>query len=87
MYKVKSQILQTPVADDNILLLEPEQGYYFELNEISVLIFQGIQAQLNKSKIIENITKNYDVSHKEAEKDVVDLIEKLLIHSIIEIDD
>lgn len=87
MYKIKPQILQTPVADGNILLLEPEQGHYFELNEISVLIFQGIQSQLSQSEIIENIIMSYDVDIKSAEKDMMELIEKLLNNKIIELVD
>jgi hypothetical protein len=84
MYKVKTQILQTPVTGGNILLLEPEQGQYFELNEVSVLIFQGIQSQHNESEIINNIVANYNISKDDAEKDVTELIQLLQKNNIIE---
>ncbi len=86
MYQVNQKILQTPASDNHILLLEPETGLYFELNETSVVIFQSIADGLLRADIIEKITENFMVNHLEAEKDVDELINELLKHNIIKCD-
>ena len=51
MYKINPKILRTPTVNGNILLLEPEEGLYFELNETSVIIYQSIVDGLTKVDI------------------------------------
>lgn len=85
MYKINPKILRTPTADGNILLLEPEEGLYFELNETSVVIYQSIVDGLSQSDIVQRIVDNYHIDKSEAEDDVASLIDQLLDNNIIRI--
>jgi hypothetical protein len=85
MYKINPKILRTPTVNGNILLLEPEEGLYFELNETSVIIYQSIVDGLTKVDIVQRIVDNYQIESVEAEKDVSALIEQLLDNNIIRI--
>jgi hypothetical protein len=83
MYTINPKILQTPISNGKILLLEPQQGLYFELNEVSVIIFQAIQNGINTSDTINNITQLFDVSKQQAESDMMILIEQLKDKNIV----
>ena len=83
MYKINPKILQTPISDGKILLLEPQQGLYFELNEVSVIIYQGILDGSNKNDTLEKITQEFDVSIQQAESDMSALIQQLTDNNII----
>ena len=83
MYEINPNILQTPISDGKILLLEPKQGLYFELNEVSVLIYQSIQDGKSKTEVINVIIKTFAVSKNEAEADLNSLIQQFFDNNII----
>ena len=83
MYEINKKILQTPVEDGNVLLLEPETGLYFEMNETAVLIYQGIQAGLNEKQIIEKILDKYSIDVIQATDDLKGHLSILLEQNII----
>ena len=83
MYKINQKILQTPVSDKHILLLEPEAGLYFELNETSVIIFQGIIDGLLIDDLAQKLNDVYHITVQQARHDVETLIKDLIAHNII----
>lgn len=83
MYKINPKILQTPISDGKILLLEPQDGLYFELNEVSVVVFQCIKDGEKKSEIINKITELFDVGKEQVESDLMALIKQLKDSNII----
>ena len=83
MYEINPKILQTPISDGKILLLEPKGGLYFELNEVSVIIFQSIKDGIKKQEIINTVTQLFDVSKEEVEIDLMALIKQFKDSNII----
>lgn len=83
MYKINPKILQTPISNGNILLLEPQQGLYFELNEVSAIIYECIHKGMNNLNTIEMITQRFDVNKQVAESDMLALIQELRDNNII----
>lgn len=83
MYEVNKNILQTPVEGGKILLLEPETGLYFEMNEVSVLIYQAIDDGLVELEILNKIVSQYDIDEDQASNDLKDYIDHLLKQNII----
>lgn len=83
MYKINPKILQTPIEQGNILLLEPVAGLYFELTEVSVIVFQGLIDGLEEDGILDKITNIYDVDRSQAKTDMINLIKQLLEKHII----
>jgi hypothetical protein len=82
-YKLNTEILKTPVQDTKILLLEPQKGHYFELNETSVLIYQGIEAGLTENQIVETLTQQFDIDRQQAEIDFQELIVQFKQNNIL----
>jgi hypothetical protein len=73
-YKLNPEILKTPVQDNKILLLEPIKGQYFELNQTSVVIYQGLAEGLTAHQIIESITQQFNCETQQAEADFQELL-------------
>jgi len=87
MYHINPKIIQTPITDDKILLLEPQGGLYFELNESSVLIYQGIQASLSESELIASLTQEYAIEYETAKADTLEILQQFLSNNIIQLKD
>jgi len=83
MYRINPKVLQTPVTDGNILLLEPEKGLYYELNDTSVMIFQAIENGMDRDGIARLIISNYEIDEKTAQADIDILIGLLMDNNII----
>lgn len=83
MYKVNKKILQTPVEEGSILLLEPEAGMYFEMNETAVFVYQAIESGMDQGEIVEKMLECFDVEKSIAESDIKSHIEHLLAENII----
>ena len=83
MYKVNKEILQTPVEEGSILLLEPETGMYFEMNETAVFVYQAIESGLSQDEIVEKMLECFDVDKAVATSDIKSHIEHLLSENII----
>ncbi len=83
MYRINPKVLQTPVTDGNILLLEPEKGLYYELNDTSVMIFQAIENGMDRDGIVRLIVSNYEIDEKTAQTDIDILISLLKDNNII----
>jgi len=83
MYTINKKILQTPIEDGKILLLEPEKGLYFEMNETSVMIYQCIQEGLNEKRILKRMLEKYDIDALQAEKDLNLYLNDLLNQKIV----
>ena len=83
MYHINPKILQTPIADGKILLLEPKQGLYFELNEVSVVIFECLKEGMDSASTVAKVVENFAVSHEVAESDMLALIQQLKENNIL----
>jgi hypothetical protein len=49
----------------------------YTLNEVGTTIWQMINGQIKVRQIVESVSREYDVSREEAERDVVELIDSL----------
>ena len=49
----------------------------YTLNEVGTTIWQMINGQIKVGQIVESVSREYDVSREEAERDVVELINSL----------
>lgn len=83
MYKINSKILQTPMTDGSILLLQPELGLYFELTEVSAVIFSAIVDKKSPNDIIDSIVKEYEITKSQVEQDFDDLLNQLVKNGIV----
>ena len=75
MYQINPEILEAEVEGQQMLMLDPERGEYFELNPTSVFIYSMIKKGCDFDYIIKKMLENYDCDQSTAEKDLKELIQ------------
>jgi len=83
MYLINKKILQTPVEEGSILLLEPQAGLYYEMNETSVLIYQCIADGCEEKDILCKILDKYEIDERQAKRDLSFHLDELLRQNIL----
>jgi Coenzyme PQQ synthesis protein D (PqqD) len=78
-----AQISQNLNGEEVILHLD--HGQYYGLTEVGTHVWQMIQEPKTVTEIKQNILKIYDVSDEVCEKDLLQLLQDLLDHELIEI--
>jgi hypothetical protein len=83
-YSINSDRVVWRDIEGEAVILNLDTGYYYNLNAIGSLIWRLLDEKKDISKIIETISKDYNISVNRAKKDLDSLIsdlkkEKLLL--------
>jgi hypothetical protein len=70
--------------DQESVLLNLTTGYYFRLNRVGTFIWPFLDGSHNLHQIIEAVTTQFEVSQRQANKDVHSFIEQLLAENLIQ---
>lgn len=70
-------ILKRLVITESGFIFDPHLGKSYSANSIGLLILQYIQAGKNLDQIIEDVTKDFNVSQQDVERDIVEFINSL----------
>lgn len=71
--------------DGEISIFNVDNSILYSFNQSGSYIFEMIKKGRNKMMIIKNMSKKYDISLKQAEKDVNDFLKNLSKNRIISI--
>jgi hypothetical protein len=74
---IKPEVMLQRVADE-MVLLEPESGDYFTLNEVGAIIAEQSQAGKSEDEIASYLTEVFDVTLEQAQQDTQSLLEALV---------
>jgi PqqD family protein of HPr-rel-A system len=89
MYITKSQRskkmnrIQQLAINEEGFVFDPITGESFTVNQTGLLILKGLKEGKSQEEIIKDIVENFEVSEEEAERDIVDFIEKLRSYNLI----
>tara|TARA_R110000868_G_scaffold166563_3_gene400621 strand:+ start:575 stop:835 length:261 start_codon:yes stop_codon:yes gene_type:complete len=75
---LKEGLLIQKVVDE-LVILEPQSGDYFTLNNMGALMLEKLQAGLSKEQIGEQISTDYAVDSTQVVTDLNDLLEQLTL--------
>lgn len=73
---LKEGLLIQKVVDE-VVILEPESGDYYTLNEIGALMLEHLQQGLTSSDIAEKLSQQFAVQSSQVEADLQQLMNKL----------
>jgi hypothetical protein len=76
-------VLASPLGGE-VVLLEPEEGVYYSLNEVGARIWDIIRDPVSVDMICGLIAREYDVDLEECRADVHRLLTELLDHGLAE---
>ena len=83
--KISSEVLSQEVSGETVLL-DLQSENYFGLDEVGTRIWQLLQEHNNLQKVFDIILEEYDVEGKQLEKDLNDLLDKLISEGLITVD-
>ena len=83
--KISSEVLSQKVSGETVLL-DLQSENYFGLDEVGTRIWQLLQEHNNLQKVFDIILEEYDVEGKQLEKDLNDLLDKLISEGLITVD-
>jgi hypothetical protein len=69
--------------DKEAVILNLDTGFYYTLNEVGTLVWQLLDNNKDINKIINQISQDYNISIKRAEKDVNSLLGDLRKEKLI----
>jgi hypothetical protein len=73
---LKDGLLIQKVVDE-MVILEPQTGDYFTLNNIGALMLEKLQAGLSSAQVADTISAEYDVSAQQVAQDLAELLSHL----------
>ena len=68
---------------DDLVILNPQTGEYYGLNDVGSLIWDRLQNECTREALIAAVVADYDVDPDEASVDVDELIEQLRAAELI----
>ncbi|MDH5256676.1 MAG: PqqD family protein [Gammaproteobacteria bacterium] len=70
----KSDVLKRLAISESGFIFDPGTGYSFSVNETGLNILRGLQKGKQPDNILEDLLTEYQVSFREAERDVIEYI-------------
>ncbi|HAE51396.1 MAG: PqqD family protein [Tistrella sp.] len=72
-------------TDGELIMMDMEQGRYFNLNRISAEIWRELERPRNVTDLCRSLGERYDASAAEIERDVLDLLGQMEDQKLIRI--
>jgi hypothetical protein len=71
--------------DGEVAILNLRTGDYYGLDDVGASVWRLVHEPRSVAEIIDGITAEYDVDPAQCKKDVIELIQDLAGHSLVEI--
>jgi predicted Rdx family selenoprotein len=68
---------------DDLVILDPESGRYFGLNDVGALIWDRLADETSPDDLVDAVVAAYDVGRDQAASDVNDLLVQLAERSLL----
>lgn len=68
---------------DRLLMMDPEQGLYFELDAIGTEIWQRLETPVLLADLVAGLARDYQAPVAEVERDVLALLHRMADHRLI----
>ena len=83
---LKEGLLIQKVVDE-IVLLEPESGDYYTLNEMGALMLECMQKGQTMAELVSNIQQTFNASAEQIEQDLHNLLNELKHNGLAQLKD
>lgn len=72
--------------DDQIVMLEPSSGLYFELGLVASRIWMLLKDMRNLTELQSVLTAEYEIDDETCSKETLEFLERLASHGLISVD-
>ena len=85
---IRNANLMASAIDDEVVMMDMEQGQYFGLNAVGAHIWALLETPYSRDEIILNVKDNFEAPNTSAlEKDVLDFIQTMIDNKLIDVVD
>jgi hypothetical protein len=70
-------------GDDNFIVLDYQNGFYYGLDEVGKKIFRRLESRKSVNEIVEELSREYDAPQEVLHRDVTEFISQLLKANLI----
>lgn len=70
---------------DEVIVLNLDNGEYFELSDVGARIWQLIQQPVRVADILQRLLEEYEVQEQECSSDLLEILADLKVHGLIDI--
>ena len=84
--RVHPDVVDTRISDDEMALLQLQSKNYFSLNLTGVRIWESLKEELSLRDTSQRLRDEFDVDAEQAESSVIELVDELLHHGLVELD-
>jgi pantoate kinase len=77
MLSRNNQLLAAQV-DDELVMLDSEQGKYFSLNKVGAVIWALLEEAMTYQELLSSLMKQFTVEQQQCQQDVEPFLEKML---------
>ena len=82
--EVKMSKLQRLAISDEGFIFDPETGNSFTVNQTGLFIIKLLKEGKSPEEVVEALTKEFEVSPEEAQRDLIDFLEQLRLNGLWE---
>lgn len=83
IYDIPDRLLLQSVADEKVIL-DPDTGKYYTLDAVGSRMIDLLRESASIESTINAIVLEYAVSAQEAEKDLIELLDKMAQHGLLQ---
>lgn len=76
-------VLFSPLADGEGVLLSMSAGLYFSLNQTAVVVWQALEKEQTIAQLAQVLSEKFNVNQERAMEDVRTLIEQLIARKLV----
>ena len=89
-FQKDTQFLRNPnllssLIDEDLVMMDESQGYYFSVNSIGKDIWQLLEAPISYSDLLTALTNMYDIDEMQCQRDVTPFLTELLKNQLIQV--
>lgn len=82
---IKNNNVVSKTVQDEEILLNLDTGVYFGLNSVGTQVWKCIESGSTQEELINHLCEIYSVPYDEAKSDVVELLEELKNHNLLQL--
>ncbi len=75
--------LKNLAINDEGFIFDPITGESFTVNKTGLFILKALKDGFSENELAEKLSKNFDVSFEEAQRDVIDFLGKLRSYRLV----
>ncbi|NOY63479.1 MAG: PqqD family protein [Gammaproteobacteria bacterium] len=82
-YKIQDDLLLQKVVDETVIL-DPESGDYFSLDEIGSRMIELFKKNGSVKQAVKAMAEEYSASEADIERDMIALLDEMVQHGIVD---